>query len=62
MGLTNTLALEVGAHGIRVNSIHPYSVDTPMIEPHLMAQIFTERPDYINSFPDAAAPAELHDH
>ena len=56
VGLTNTLALEVGAHGIRVNSIHPYSVDTPMIEPQVMAEIFTARPDYINAFP----PMPLH--
>ncbi|MCV7274054.1 mycofactocin-coupled SDR family oxidoreductase [Mycolicibacter arupensis] len=56
VGLTNTLALEVGAYRIRVNSIHPYSVDTPMIEPQVMAQIFTERPDYLHAFP----PMPLH--
>ncbi|WP_085138207.1 mycofactocin-coupled SDR family oxidoreductase [Mycolicibacter nonchromogenicus] len=56
VGLTNTLALEVGAHRIRVNSIHPYSVDTPMIEPQVMAEIFTERPEYLHAFP----PMPLH--
>jgi NAD(P)-dependent dehydrogenase (short-subunit alcohol dehydrogenase family) len=27
-GLTNALALEVGEHGIGVNSIHPFAVET----------------------------------
>ena len=29
VAITNSLALEVGEFGIRVNSIHPYSIDTP---------------------------------
>lgn len=56
VALTNTLALEAGKHGIRVNSIHPYSVDTPMIEPKVMAEIFKEHPDFLHSFP----PMPLH--
>lgn len=51
VALTNTLALEAGRYGIRVNSIHPYSVDTPMIEPEAMAKVFAEHPDYLHSFP-----------
>ena len=50
VGLTNTLAIELGEFGIRVNSIHPYSVDTPMIEPDLMMQVFKEHPHYVHSF------------
>jgi SDR family mycofactocin-dependent oxidoreductase len=50
VALTNALALEVGEFGIRVNSIHPYSVDTPMIEPHAMMEIFGKYPTYIHSF------------
>ncbi|BBZ10462.1 NAD-dependent oxidoreductase [Mycobacterium branderi] len=50
VGLANTLALELGEFGIRVNSIHPYSVDTPMIEPEAMTQIFAKHPHYIHSF------------
>ncbi|SRX92060.1 putative short-chain type dehydrogenase/reductase [Mycobacterium tuberculosis H37Rv] [Mycobacterium shimoidei] len=50
VALTNTLAIELSEFGIRVNSIHPYSVDTPMIEPDLMMQVFAEHPHYIHSF------------
>jgi SDR family mycofactocin-dependent oxidoreductase len=50
VGLTNALAIELGEFGIRVNSIHPYSVDTPMIEPDLMLQVFAEHPQYVHSF------------
>jgi SDR family mycofactocin-dependent oxidoreductase len=50
VALTNALAIELSEFGIRVNSIHPYSVDTPMIEPELMMQVFAEHPHYIHSF------------
>jgi SDR family mycofactocin-dependent oxidoreductase len=50
VALTNTLAIELGEFGIRVNSIHPYSVDTPMIEPDLMMRVFAEHPHYVHSF------------
>jgi NAD(P)-dependent dehydrogenase (short-subunit alcohol dehydrogenase family) len=50
VALTNALAIELGEFGIRVNSIHPYSVDTPMIEHELMRRIFAEHPQYRHSF------------
>src|SRR5271156_1811403 len=50
VALTNSLAIELSEFGIRVNSIHPYSVDTPMIEPELMMQVFAQHPHYIHSF------------
>lgn len=31
-GLTKSLAMELGEHGIRVNSIHPAAISTPMTE------------------------------
>ncbi|BBZ49473.1 NAD-dependent oxidoreductase [Mycobacterium heidelbergense] len=49
--LTNTLAIELGEYNIRVNSIHPYSVDTPMIEPEAMMEIFAKHPSFVHSFP-----------
>ncbi|WP_313901285.1 mycofactocin-coupled SDR family oxidoreductase [Mycobacterium sp. SMC-4] len=50
VALTNSLALEAGEFGIRVNSIHPYSIQTPMIEPDAMAAIFTKFPSFLHSF------------
>lgn len=52
--ITNTLALELGEYGIRVNSIHPYSIATPMIENDSMMAILSAHPSYLNSF--AAMP------
>lgn len=50
VGLTNALAIEVGEYGIRVNSIHPYSIDTPMVEPEAMMEIFGKYPAFLHSF------------
>ena len=52
--MTNTLALELGGYSIRVNSIHPYSIATPMIENDAMMAILSAHPSYLNSF--AAMP------
>jgi SDR family mycofactocin-dependent oxidoreductase len=50
VALTNTLALELGEFGIRVNSIHPYSIDTPMVEREAMMAVFAKHPSYLHSF------------
>ena len=50
VALTNALALEVGEFGIRVNSIHPYSIDTPMVEKAAMMDLFAKHPNYLHSF------------
>jgi SDR family mycofactocin-dependent oxidoreductase len=50
VALTNSLALEAGEFGIRVNSIHPYSIDTPMVEREAMMAIFAKHPSYLHSF------------
>jgi SDR family mycofactocin-dependent oxidoreductase len=54
--LTNSLALEAGEFGIRVNSIHPYSIETPMVEKDAMMAIFAKYPSYLHSF----APMPYH--
>jgi len=43
VGLMRTLALELGPHNIRVNSLHPTQVDTPMIQNEPTWRLF--RPD-----------------
>ncbi len=50
VAITNALAIEVGEFGIRVNSIHPYSIDTPMVEPDAMMEIFGKYPAFLHSF------------
>ena len=42
--LTNTLAIELGEYSIRVNSIHPYSIATPMIENDAMLGVLGKHP------------------
>lgn len=56
VAITNALALEVGEYGIRVNSIHPYSIDTPMVERDAMMEVFGKHPSFLHSF----APMPLH--
>ena len=46
VALTNALAIEVGEFGIRVNSIHPYSIETPMVEKKAMMDLFAKFPNY----------------
>ncbi len=50
VAITNALAIEVGEFGIRVNSIHPYSIDTPMVEKEAMMHIFSKFPQFLHSF------------
>ncbi|WP_285029203.1 mycofactocin-coupled SDR family oxidoreductase [Mycolicibacterium sp. lyk4-40-TYG-92] len=61
VGLANALALEVGEFGIRVNSIHPYSIMTPMIEPEAMGAIFSKYPTYLHSFAPMPYKPVSHD-
>ena len=45
VGLTNSLAVELGEFGIRVNSVHPYGTDTPMGNDVSMYQVFARPPE-----------------
>ncbi|WP_063131116.1 mycofactocin-coupled SDR family oxidoreductase [Nocardia fusca] len=46
VGLMRSLAQELAPHGIRVNSVHPTNVDTPMIQNDMVRRSF--RPDREN--------------
>ncbi|MEU4314967.1 mycofactocin-coupled SDR family oxidoreductase [Nocardia sp. NPDC024068] len=46
VGLMRSLAQELAPHGIRVNSVHPTNVDTPMIQNDMVRRSF--RPDLEN--------------
>jgi SDR family mycofactocin-dependent oxidoreductase len=48
--LTNTLAIELGEYSIRVNSIHPYSIATPMIENDAMLGVLAKHPAFMHSY------------
>lgn len=61
VALTNALAIEAGEFGIRVNSIHPYSIDTPMVEPEAMMKIFAQFPAFLHSFSPMPYKPVAHD-
>lgn len=58
VGLTNSLAVELGGYGIRVNSVHPYGTDTPMGNDVSMYQMFADHPTFIHSFSPGALPTD----
>lgn len=55
LGLARTLANELAPHMIRVNTVHPTSVDTPMIQNEMTYSLF--RPDLDNPTREDAAEA-----
>jgi len=58
VGLTNSLAVELGEFGIRVNSVHPYGTDTPMGNDLSMYKMFQDHPNYIHSYSPGALPTD----
>jgi SDR family mycofactocin-dependent oxidoreductase len=58
VALTNSLAVELGEFGIRVNSVHPYGTDTPMGNDLSMYQLFADHQTYIHSFSPGALPTD----
>lgn len=58
VALTNSLAVELGQYGIRVNSVHPYGTDTPMGNDLSMYQMFADHQTYIHSFSPGALPTD----
>ena len=54
VGLMRTFAVELGQHRIRVNSVHPTNVNTPLFMNEGTMRMF--RPDLENPGPDDMAP------
>ncbi|GAA2403158.1 hypothetical protein GCM10010191_08420 [Actinomadura vinacea] len=54
VGLLRTLALELGQYGIRVNTVHPTQVNTPMLMNDRTYRAF--RPDLENPTAEDFAP------
>ena len=54
MGLMRSFAVELGQHSIRVNSVHPSQVNTPMTMNEVTYKLF--RPDLENPGPQDFAP------
>lgn len=44
VGLMQSLAVELGPHGIRVNTVHPTAVDTPMVQNEATYSLFSGGP------------------
>ena len=54
VGLMRTFAVELGQHNIRVNSVHPTNVNTPLFMNEATMKLF--RPDLENPGPDDLLP------
>lgn len=66
VGLTGTAALELAPYDIRVNSVHPWAVDTPMATDEKLKELLRSERRYLASFGQvlrepAAAPRDISD-
>jgi SDR family mycofactocin-dependent oxidoreductase len=67
VGLCKTAAIELGPFNIRVNTVHPWGVDTPMGHDETIATLFEQFPTYAASFasilaePAVASPRDIAD-
>lgn len=50
VGLTKTAAFELGPHEIRVNSVHPWGVETPMTQDAELEPMLGAHPEFLASF------------
>ncbi|MBF6457181.1 mycofactocin-coupled SDR family oxidoreductase [Nocardia cyriacigeorgica] len=57
VGLMRSLAKELAPHQVRVNSVHPTNVDTPMIQNDMVRKVF--RPDRENPTREEFAEAAM---
>ncbi len=58
-GMTKAAALELGVHGIRVNSVHPGAVDTPMINGPEFAAVDQSTTYAAQPIPRVGQPEEI---
>lgn len=62
VGLMRSLAIELAPHGIRVNSVHPTNVDTPLIQNDAVRRAFRpdlDRPPTRAEFAEAATAMNM---
>ncbi|WP_029114856.1 mycofactocin-coupled SDR family oxidoreductase [Mycobacterium sp. URHB0044] len=62
VGLMRTLANELAPHNIRVNSVHPTNVDTPMIQNDVVSRAFRpdlDRPPTRDEFAESACAMNM---
>ena len=56
VGMANSASLELGEFGIRVNTIHPYGVNTAMAQDTRMGELLRLHPNFAPSFPAGRLP------
>ena len=61
VGLTKAAAIELGPFRIRINSIHPWGVDTPMAHDPAVMQLLAEHPTYKASYGSILAEPQIAD-
>jgi NAD(P)-dependent dehydrogenase (short-subunit alcohol dehydrogenase family) len=67
VGLSKSAALELAPYNIRVNTIHPWAVNTAMASDTVLTSLLRENPDFLKSFgqvlgdPRVAEPRDIAD-
>jgi SDR family mycofactocin-dependent oxidoreductase len=66
VGLCKSAAIELGEYGIRVNTLHPWGVDTLMAQDPVVGEMLEKYPGYMSSFgsilqPGMSPPEDMAD-